>query len=100
MTDDEKEYMKLIVQTSMSVAIKPLTDELADHSLSIQRVTQTVYGATGTNGLNGSMKTIKKDVEELQTAKIKIMAWTSAASGIIVLGGSLFGEKIKRMLGI
>ena len=97
---DEKDHLSLIVETAMNRAMKPIQEELTQHSLTIQKIDQTLYGETGENGLRKNVKDVTEDVEMLKTERIRIIAYVTAASGTIVTVGTLFGEKVKKMLGL
>ena len=117
---DEKDHLSLIVETAMNRAMKPISDELAEHALQLQELRQTTFGVTGNNGLRSDtesakreiqkikdamidieeFKIIKFDVNEIKTAQTKIFAYSSAAASFIALAGALFGEKVKRVMGL
>jgi len=97
--DDDKELFKLIVETSMNKAMKPIADELTEHSLKLQKIDQTLYGETGNNGLRSSVIKHENEIEELKAYKTKIVAYASIATSAITAGGWMFGEKIKKMFG-
>jgi hypothetical protein len=56
LNDDDKDYFRLVIETSINGSMKPVMDKLSDHELSIQRHEQSLYGAEGNNGLNGDNK--------------------------------------------
>lgn len=98
--EDDKEYLKLVIETSMNKAMKPIAEELSAHSLKLQRLDQTMYGETGNNGLRSSVIKHENEIEDLKAYKTKVIAYASVATGAITLGGALVGEKIKKMLGL
>ena len=98
--DDDKELLKLLIETSMNRAMKPIADEITEHSLKLQKIDQTLYGETGNNGLRSSVIKHENEIEDLKAYKTKVVAYASVATGAITLGGALIGEKIKKMLGL
>ena len=98
--DDDKELLKLLIETSMNRAMKPIADEITEHTLTIQKLNQTVYGENGDNGMRKTVKENSEKIEIIETRQNKIIAYASAATTAITIGGAMFGEKIKKMIGL
>ena len=62
MSDDEKEYFVLVIETSINKAIKPVMDKLAENTLDIQSQKQTLNGINGSGGLIADHDSLKKRV--------------------------------------
>lgn len=92
LNDDDKEYFKLVIETSINSALKPITDKIVTAELDTQELQQTVYGANRDNGLSGDMKTVKKSIDGFNMK----LAWaTGLATGISIIAGSV----IKKLFG-
>jgi hypothetical protein len=92
LNDEDKEYFKLVIESSINSAMKPMTDKVVDSEMSIQELQQTVYGPNRDNGLNGDMKSVKRSIEGFNMK----LAWaTGAATGISIVIGTI----IKKLSG-
>lgn len=90
LNDDDKEYLRMLIETSINSAMKPVMDKLSDNELSIQRHEQSLYGAEGNNGLTGDMKTAKRKIEGIN---LKI-AWAVGAGTTIASIGITIAKKL------
>lgn len=90
LNDDDKDYLKMLIETSMNTALKPVMDKLSEHELSKQRHEQSLYGAEGNNGLTGDMKSIKRSMENINSK----IAWAMGAGTAIATIGATVVKKI------
>jgi hypothetical protein len=88
--EDEKEYLKLVIHESINTSIKPIMDQIAANTLCIQRLDDTTFGVNGNNGLNGDMKSVKKNLEGINIR----LAWIAGAAASIGAIASTFIKKI------
>ena len=108
------------IQDEITANAMQIQELRSEHSLKIQELQQTTFGVTGNNGLRldaesskreiqkikdsmidiEEFKIVKFDVNEIKTAQTKIFAYSSAAASFIALAGALFGEKVKRVMGL
>lgn len=93
-SDDEKEYLKLVIEGSINTAMKPVMEHLTDNALQLQRHEQSLYGVTGDNGLNGDMKTIKGKVETLEGYKKQVIAIAGTVGAFASAAGTLITKKL------
>ena len=91
LNDDDKEYFKLVIESSINAAMKPVMTEVAENKLITQRHEQSLYGAEGNNGLTGDMKTVKRKVEGVN---LKIAWAMGAGTAIATIGATIFKKII------
>jgi hypothetical protein len=92
LNEEDKEYFKLVIESSINSAMKPMTDKVVDSEMNIQELQQTVFGPNRDNGLNGDMKSVKRSIEGFN---MKLACATGAATGISIVIGTI----IKKLSG-
>jgi len=94
LTKSDREYIRLTMSEEVTRAIKPITEknELQDRKL--QKVEQTLYGESGTNGLNSDIKSIKNTVEQYRSDRRAIIAYASTVAATISVTVTLLKQKI------
>lgn len=89
-TDDDKEYLKLVIEGSINTAMKPVMEHIAENNLKLQKHEQQLNGVNGDNGLNGDVSNLKKDVKRFDAK----LAWTAGVVTGISIAFSFFKSKI------
>lgn len=92
--DDAKEYLSLVIKTSINEAMKPVHEQLVEGSLMLQKHNQSLYGTNGDNGINGDMKKIKEKVIEFDGYKKQVIAVAASVGMIVSVAGSYLKSKI------
>lgn len=79
---EDKEYLKLVIESSVNSAMKPVHKHIVDIDLKQQEQGQILTGVGGSNGLVGKVKKLE-DFREQVNLKI---AWVA---GGVALGGTV-----------
>lgn len=91
---EDKEYLKLIIESSINTAIKPTHEHLAQVDLELQEHRQTLTGIDGTNGL---VSKVKKLDEFRENVNVRIAMFSGGFAVIGSIGvkiiNSIFGGK-------
>ena len=94
LTDDDKEHLKLLIESSINGAMKPVMEHIADNNLQLQRHEQLLVGVDGTNGLNGDMKKTKERVTVLEGYRIRVAAIAGTVGAVASAAGSIIVKTI------
>lgn len=79
----DKEFIRLVMKEEIGDALQPIVEKNSKQDESLQKHEQSLYGTSGTNGISGDMKTIKKKVEELDGTKKQLIAWAAGVSAAV-----------------
>ena len=70
MTDTDKLEIREILHESL----QPLNEKIEALAIQQKSITQALYGFGGLNGMNGDMKSVKSDIEQLKTFRTQVTA--------------------------
>jgi hypothetical protein len=70
MTDTDKLEMKEIIHE----ALQPLHEKIETLTVQQGSMMQSLFGVTGTNGINGEIKSFRRDIEQLKTFRTQVIA--------------------------
>jgi len=77
LTKADREYIRLSMSEIMDEKLKPVIEVNQFQDKDIREVRQTVYGINNDNGLNGDIKTMKKQLQ-------RFWVFSGVAQGIAV----------------
>ena len=91
---EDKEYLKLVIESSMNSAMKPVHEHLVTIDMKQQEHDQLLKGVDGTNGLNGDVRSLKKfrDSVNLRIAWVAGGFSVAGAIGIKVITTIIGGK--------
>ena len=81
MTDTDKLEIKQIIND----ALQPIGMSVEKLSLDYRTMFQTLFGITGANGINGDLKNLRKDLDQLKVFKSQIVAIVAAIQAIMLI---------------